>query len=96
MEILLLVGLVGFAVWFLVFKKGNLGFWNVVKAYPYEAWTFFNSRPEWHIGEKPRDRPVTGPMKAFNPLSGKYVSVYCDSDAIEASQQEFVRQVRKR
>jgi hypothetical protein len=91
METLLLVALVAFAVWFVVFKKGNLSFWNVVKAHPTEAWEFVNSRPEWHIGRRPQDRSVTGPMKLMNPSSGEYINVYCDSDTIDASQADFMK-----
>ena len=82
-------------IWFLVnhFSE-DPNFWQLTRQHPHEAWSFFNSKPEWHVGYKVQEMEVTGPFKVVNPYTNELVVVYCYSDQIVASQAEFARILR--
>lgn len=96
MEIVVVGVLAIIAIYFLFFRKaGNLGFWQLVQKFPAEAYHFFETNPHWHIGQKPVGKIVVGPFKVRDPVDGRFVSVYCDEDFMDATQNELSERLRK-
>lgn len=88
-----IVGIIVIAALFYFFvikRAGNLPFWKVAAAHPMEAMMFFATNPHWHIGQKPRDREVSGPFLFADPRTGQTVKIYGDFDHIEETQAKFM------
>ena len=78
--------------WFFIsYHLGKPNFWRLTRQHPHEAWRFFNSQPEWHIDKKPHGIKMSGPFRVMNPNTNELVTVYCNAEEIEQSEEKFVR-----
>ena len=95
MEWIVGIGIAIVAIFMFAHFSGNPDFWKLTRQHPNEAWRYFKSQPEWHVGYKPEEIKVTGPFQVLDPNSEELVTVYCNSDKIEKSQTEFVRLLKR-
>lgn len=97
--ILLLITGAAFVVWFIFFRKGNIGFWKLASKYPNEAYDWFMKEDCWIVIEpqsgqidKPDPNEFNGPFRLNVPkLGGKVVTIYGRFDEIEESQERFLK-----
>lgn len=93
MEIVLIVLVIAFVVWWVVFREGNLNFWKTAAKYADEAYLVFQQEDCWFIDKIPEDLPqgkVDGPFQHFVPSLGRSVKIYGLSGAYEDSQDRFL------
>jgi hypothetical protein len=83
---------VAIIAWFVIAHNlGSPDFWKMTRQHPKEAWEFFNTQSEWHIGAKPQSVKVTGPFRVVNPYTNELVTIYCNADEIEQSEKKFMQ-----
>lgn len=99
MEILIIVLVLGFGLFFVLpHFLGNPGFWKLTRQHPEAAYQWFLKEDCWVVQQGPyepnfplpQDRYV-GPFRFALPRGGGLISIWCERERIEDSQQRFMR-----
>ncbi len=94
MDIIITVGvLLGIAVYFIVFKMGNVKFWKQAAKNPNLAFDLISKDPTWIIDDGTKNvdsEKYNGPFLLYVPKLNATVKIYGEFDSIEVSQERIM------
>ena len=106
MDILIIIVVLGLTYYFVVSHLlGKPRFWKLTRKYPDAAYAWFLKEECWVVQQEnsvgvqepnfplPRDRYI-GPFRIALPRSRRLISVWCDKERIEGSQQRCIESLK--